>query len=50
MKYERTEKYNTDLINQKIMLPNLLKLEEELMQDNRIKKGSIVMDLVWMIG
>ena len=46
MKYERTEKYNTDLINQKIMLPNLLKLEEELMQDNRIKKGSIVMDLV----
>ena len=36
MKYEKTEKYNTDLINQKIMGPNPLKLEEELMKDNRI--------------
>ena len=44
-KYEKTEKYNTDLINQKIMGPNPLKLEEELMKDNSIKKGSIVMDL-----
>ena len=45
MKYERTEKYNTDLINEKIMGPNPLKLEEELMKENRIKPGSVVMDL-----
>ena len=45
MKYERTEKYNTELINQKIMGPNPLKLEEELMKDNEIKTGSVVMDL-----
>ena len=45
MKYEKTLKYNTDLINQKIMGPNPLKLEEELMKDNKIKAGSIVMDL-----
>lgn len=45
MKYEKTEKYNTNLINQKIMGPNPLKLEEELMKDNEIKSGSIVMDL-----
>ena len=45
MKYEKTLKYDTDLINQKIMGPNPLKLEEELMKDNKIKKGSIIMDL-----
>ena len=45
MKYERTEKYNTDLIIEKIMGPNPLKLEEELMKENKIKPGSIVMDL-----
>ena len=45
MKYEKSAKYNTDLINQKIMGPNPLKLEEELMKDNKIKKGSVVMDL-----
>ena len=39
MEYKKTEKYNTKLINQKIMGPNPLKLEEELMKDNRIKKG-----------
>ena len=38
MKYEKTLKYDTDLINQKIMGPNPLKLEEELMKDNKIKK------------
>ena len=27
MKYEKTEKYNTELSNQKIMGPNPLKLE-----------------------
>lgn len=45
MKYEKILKYNTELINQKIMGPNPLKLEEELMKDNKIKPGSIVMDL-----
>ena len=45
MKYEKTLKYNTDLITQKIMGPNPLKLEEELMKDNKIKEGSVVMDL-----
>lgn len=45
MKYLRTLKYNTELINQKIMGPNPLKLEEELMEGNSIKSGSIVMDL-----
>ena len=45
MKYEKTLKYNTELINQKIMGPNPLKLEEELMKDNNIRPGSIVMDL-----
>ena len=45
MEYKRTEKYNIDLVNEKIMGPNPLKLEEELMKDNYIKSGSIVMDL-----
>lgn len=45
MKYLRTEKYNNDLINQKIMGPNPLKLEEELMLNNKTAKKSIVMDL-----
>ncbi len=45
MKYVKTEKYNIDIINQKIMGPNPLKLEEELMRENKIKPGAIVMDL-----
>lgn len=45
MKYEKTKKYNIDLVNQKIMGPNPLKLEEELMLNSKIKKGSVVMDL-----
>ena len=46
MKYEKTLKYSNDLINKKIMGPNPLKLEEELlMKDNYIKTGSTVMDL-----
>ena len=45
MKYEKTLKYDIDLINQKIMGPNPLKLEEELLRNNKIKPGSIVMDL-----
>ncbi len=45
MEYTKTKKYNIDIINDKIMGPNPLKLEEELMKDNMIKEGSIVMDL-----
>ena len=45
MKYTKTEKYNISIVNQKIMGPNPLKLEEELMKNNSIKKGAIVMDL-----
>ena len=45
MKYEKTLKYDRELINEKIMGPNPLKLEEELMNNNHIKPGSIVMDL-----
>lgn len=45
MKYEKAKKYNIDLVNQKIMGPNPLKLEEELMLNSKIKKGSVVMDL-----
>ena len=45
MEYKRTEKYNIDLVNEKIMGPNPLKLEEELLKNNKIKPGSVVMDL-----
>ena len=45
MKYIKTEKYDIDMIKEKIMGPNPLKLEEELMKDNKIKKGSTVIDL-----
>ena len=45
MKYEKTKKYNIDLINKKIMGPNPLKLEEESMLNNKIKEDSVVMDL-----
>ena len=31
MKYEKAIKYDTEIINQKIMGPNPLKLEEELL-------------------
>ena len=45
MEYIKAEKYNFEIINQKIMGPNPLKLEEELMKDNLIPKGAVVMDL-----
>lgn len=45
MRYERTEKYDTALLRSKIMGPNPLKLEEELLQDHKIPKGATVMDL-----
>ena len=45
MQYIKAEQYDLDLIKEKIMGPNPLKLEEELMKDNKIKKGAVVMDL-----
>lgn len=45
MKYPRTKRYSTDLIRKKIMGPNPLKLNEELLTDHRIPDGATVMDL-----
>ncbi len=45
MRYEKTEKYNVALLRSKIMGPNPLKLEEELLQNHKIPKGATVMDL-----
>ena len=45
MQYIKTQKYDINLLNQKIMGPDSLKLEEKLMKDNRIKAGAVVMDL-----
>lgn len=45
MRYEKTEKYDISMLREKIMGPNPLKLEEELLQDHKIPKGAVVMDL-----
>lgn len=45
MKYIKSLKYNTKELQSKIMGPNPVKLEEELMLNNEIKKGSVVCDL-----
>lgn len=45
MNYIKTQKYDNKLINNKIMGPNPLKLEEELMLNNKIPEGATVMDL-----
>ena len=45
MKYVLSEKYDTPYYMSKIMGPNPLKLEEELLCDNLIEKGSTVCDL-----
>lgn len=45
MKYEKVKKYDKELIKNKIMGPNPIKLLEELLIDNKIKEGSTVMDL-----
>ncbi len=45
MKYLRSSHYDEKLVKEKIMGPNPLKLEEELLVDNKLKKGSVVMDL-----
>ena len=43
MQYPRSQKYNRYL--SKIMGPNPVKLEEELLLDHRIPAGSVVCDL-----
>ena len=45
MKYVLSEKYCTENLMKKIMGPNPIKLEEELMQNHKIKKGAVVCDL-----
>lgn len=45
MQYEKTAKYDVALLRQKIMGPNPLKLEEELLRDHQIPSGATVMDL-----
>ncbi len=45
MKYPKCEKYDTNLIKEKIMGPNPIKLEEELLTDHLIPSGATVMDL-----
>lgn len=45
MKYIKAKKYDIDIVKEKIMGPNPLKLEEELLKNNKIKPGSTVMDL-----
>ena len=45
MKYPLSEKYSSPEIMAKIMGPNPLKLEEELLTGHRIPAGSVVCDL-----
>lgn len=45
MKYVRSEAYATPELMAKIMGPNPIKLEEELLQDHRIPAGAVVCDL-----
>ena len=45
MQYPRSEKYNTPKLQQKIMGPNPIKLEEELLLGNAIPAGAVVCDL-----
>lgn len=45
MHYIKSEKYNTPALQAKIMGPNPVKLEEELLLDHRIPDGALVCDL-----
>ena len=45
MKYPLSEKYNTPELMVKIMGPNPMKLEEELLTGHKIPAGSVVCDL-----
>lgn len=45
MKYIKSEKYNTPALQEKIMGPNPVKLEEELLINHHIPDGAVVCDL-----
>lgn len=45
MHYSKSEKYNSPSLQAKIMGPNPVKLEEELLLDHRIPDGALVCDL-----
>ena len=45
MKYILSEKYNTPALQSRIMGPNPVKLEEELLQGHQIPAGAVVCDL-----
>ena len=45
MEYKRSNKYDMNLVREKSMGPNPIKLEEELLADHRIPQGATVMDL-----
>ena len=45
MHYSKSEKYNSPELQAKIMGPNPVKLEEELLLDHRIPEGAVVCDL-----
>lgn len=45
MKYMRSEKYDTPELQSKIMGPNPIKLEEELLDGNQIPQDAVVCDL-----
>ena len=45
MKYIKSKKYDTPELQTKIMGPNPIKLEEELLADNKIPAGAVVCDL-----
>lgn len=45
MKYPKSEKYNTPALAKKIMGPNPVKLEEELLLGHKIPAGAVVCDL-----
>jgi len=45
MEYTRSNRYDINLVREKIMGPNPIKLDEELLADHRIPQGATVMDL-----
>ena len=45
MQYPKSEKYNTPALQSKIMGPNPVKLEEELLLHHKIPQGAVVCDL-----
>ena len=45
MEYTRSNRYDVSLIREKIMGPNPLKLQEEILSGNKIPHGAVVMDL-----